>query len=200
MHLALYRFSVLLLLLVLSACASIQPAPDTPVAPELIKRLPAQVGSFTYQNYRFFEDAESGYTFRYQNTMKRRVADVYVYPVATENRNLDHDQLVLGSTKATIDAISTAVQDGIYANFNIVGAATKVRGVSTVARIEATYLQQNLASYTLVYQTELDGTFMKIRVSMPDNDANRASTEWDQFAEEMFELISEKQQAWQQEV
>lgn len=200
MRLVASNLLVLVLTLLLSACATLEKGPQTPPTPELISRLPNTVGSFNYQSYRFFEDADTGYTFRYQNEQKHRIADVYVYPVSAENEGIGHEQLVLGSTKATIEAITTAVQDGIYANFNIVGAATKARGVSTVARVEATYLQQNLASYTLVYQTELDGTFMKVRVSMPDNDANRDSREWDNFAEEMFELITEKRQPWQQEV
>lgn len=197
---ALQNSLILLLMLLVSACAALKPAPEELATPEIINRLPSDVGSFTYSGFRYFEDANTGYTFRYQNELKRRVADVYVYPVANENKNVAHEQLVLGSTKATIEAISTAVKDGIYANFNIVGAATKARGVSTVARVEATYLQQNLASYTLVYQTELEGTFMKIRVSMPDNDANRTSREWDAFADEIFELITAGRQNWHQEV
>jgi len=97
--------------------------------------------------------------------------------------------LVMGSTRATIHAIGEAVKQGIYANFNVVGAATQARGLRTVARVEATYLRENLASYTLVYQTEYDGTLLKIRVSMPDNESNRGNTEWDEFANTIFNAI-----------
>ena len=88
-----------------------------------------------------------------------------------------------------MEALGEAVRQGHYVNFNVVDAATKSQGVRTVARVQATYLQENLASYTLVYQTEHEGTFLKIRFTMPDNESNRNSREWDQFADQMFKLI-----------
>lgn len=186
---------VLVSSLALSACATLKQttAEDTATAdaPELIEALPPELGSFDYEGYRYFEDKSNGYTFRYTNESKHRMADVYVYPVATENTDLKHDDLVMGSTRATIEAIGDAVSQGIYTNFNVVGAATQARGIRTVARVEATYLRQNLASYTLVYQTEYDGTLLKIRVSMPDNESNRSNTEWDEFANTMFNTIVE---------
>ena len=185
------HIAVLVSCLALSACASLkQPAEQTPPpAPDLIDVLPAEVGSFEYEGYRYFDDASTGYTMRYSNPRKHRMADVYVYPVADQNQDLDHEDLVMGSTRATIQAIGDAVKQGLYANFNVVGAATQARGIRTVARVEATYLRKNLASYTLVYQTEYDGTLLKIRVSMPDNESNRTNQEWDAFAETMFDTI-----------
>jgi len=176
----------------LSACATLEKTSEeeaVPEAPELIEALPTEVGSFDYEGYRYFTDASTGYTVRYTNPRKHRMADVYVYPVAEENEDLAHDDLVMGSTRATIHAIGEAVKQGIYANFNVVGAATQARGLRTVARVEATYLRENLASYTLVYQTEYDGTLLKIRVSMPDNESNRGNTEWDEFANTIFNAI-----------
>ncbi len=180
--------------LTLSACATLnKPGEETPPeAPELIDALPSEVGTFDYEGYRYFQDASNGYTIRYTNPRKHRMADVYVYPVAEENADLDHDSLVMGSTRATIAAIGDAVKQGIYTDFNVVGAATQARGLRTVARVEATYLRQNLASYTLVYQTEYDGTLLKIRLSMPDNESNRSSLEWDEFASTMFNTIVEE--------
>lgn len=180
--------------LTLSACATLKkPGEETPPeAPELIDALPSEVGTFDYEGYRYFQDASNGYTIRYTNPRKHRMADVYIYPVAEENADLDHDSLVMGSTRATIAAIGDAVKQGIYTDFNVVGAATQARGLRTVARVEATYLRQNLASYTLVYQTEYDGTLLKIRLSMPDNESNRSSSEWDEFASTMFNTIVEE--------
>ncbi len=189
------RTVVLTSCLVLSACASLkqtQEAESDLPAPALVDALPTEVGSFDFEGYRYFEDASTGYTVRYSNPRKLRMADVYVYPVADQNQDLDHEDLVMGSTRATIQAIVDAVKQGLYANFNVVGAATQARGMRTVARVEATYLRENLASYTLVYQTEYDGTLLKIRVSMPDNESNRSSQEWDQFAETMFDKIVEE--------
>jgi len=184
--------------LALSACASLKKSVDEDTeaaseatAPEIIKALPTEVGSFNYEGYRYFKDESTGYTFRYTNPRKHRMADVYVYQVSKENSDLDHDDLVMGSTRATIQAIGEAVKQGLYTDFNVVGAATQARGIRTVARVEATYLRQNLASYTLVYQTEYDGTLLKIRVSMPDNESNRDSLEWDEFANTMFNAIIE---------
>ncbi len=179
------------LLLVLSACASTEQRPEEPEThePKLISKLPSEIETFSFDGYRFFEDNSAGYTLRFSNARKHRLADVYIYPVAEQNEKLDHNTLVMGSTRATIQAIGLAVNQGIYSNFNVVGAATRVRGFRTVARVEATYLRENLASYTLVYQTEYDGTLMKIRLSMPDNESNRSSTEWDRFAERMFTEI-----------
>jgi len=183
--------SIMISCLTLSACASLdKPGEKTSEsAPTLIEALPEDIGSFEYEGYRYLDDSSNGYTFRYANPQKRRMADVYVYPVSTQNSDLDHEDLVMGSTRATIHAIAGAVKQGIYANFNLVGAATKARGLRTVARVEATYLSDNLASYTLVYQTEYDGTLMKIRVTMPDNESNRTSLEWDRFADTMFNKI-----------
>lgn len=177
--------------LALSACANLkQPTEnEAETAPELIDALPEDIGSFEYQGYRYFENDANSYTVRYSNKKKRRMADVYIYPVAEQNADLNHKDLVMGSTRATIEAIGSAVQQGIYANLNVVGAATQARGIRTVARVEATYLNQNLASYTLVYQTEYNGTLMKIRVSMPDNESNRTNPEWDRFANTMFNKI-----------
>ncbi len=187
---------VLGLSMFISACATTNPEPELqaaqPAEPELIAALPEELGTFEYAGYRYFEDNNNGYTFRYANDAKRRIADVYVYPVAKENVSLKHNELVMGSTRATIQAIGEAVKQGLYANFNVVGAATVARGTRTVARVEATYLRENLASYTLVYQTEYEGTLLKIRVSMPDNEANRASTEWDEFAQTIFNQVVEQ--------
>ena len=182
-------FPLVVVLAIASACATSEPKAAEPVPPSLVAAAPETVESFDYEGYKYFTDGSGGFSLRYTNPRKRRQADVYVYPVAEENRELAHEKLVLGSTQATMQAIGEAVRQGLYANFNVVAAATRARGVRTVARVQATYLRQNLASYTLLYQTEYDGTLMKIRVSMPDNDSNRASDEWDRFAERMFELI-----------
>ncbi|MFT6642163.1 MAG: hypothetical protein ACJAUZ_003167, partial [Flavobacteriaceae bacterium] len=74
-------------------------------------------------------------------------------------------------------------------NFNVLDAATHAQGLRTVARVQATYLRQNLASYTLVYQTEYNGTLLKIRVTMPDNESNRDSREWDLFTDTVFQSV-----------
>ncbi len=177
------------LLALLGACASAPVQQVEPVQPELIAELPANILSFDFQGFKFFDNAGDGYTVRYSNSRKQRLADVYIYAVAEDNQQLNHDQLVLGSTRATMQAISEAVRQGVYANFNVIGAATHTRGMRTVARVEATYLRQNLASYTLVYQSEYNGTLMKIRMSMPDNESNRANGEWDHFASQVFDLI-----------
>ena len=154
--------------------------------PALVDALPKSFRSFDYTGYKPFEDGSDGYSVRYANLRKRRIADLYVYPVADENVDLDHNQLVLGSTRATLLAIGEATRQGHYDNFNVVNAATRAQGIRTVARIQATYLRQNLASYTLVYQTEHAGTLLKIRVTMPDNETNRNSDEWDKLADTLF--------------
>ena len=186
-----------------SACATTASKPDdgtatapAPVAveqvePALIKELPDTVDSLDYTGYKHFEDGSGGYSVRYSNTRKRRIADLYVYPVAEENADLEHNQLVMGSTRATLTAIGEATRQGHYANFNVINAATRAQGLRTVARVQATYLRENLASYTLVYQTEYEGTLLKIRLSMPDNEFNRSSREWDSFADTMFEKAIE---------
>lgn len=189
-------FSVRLLILLIclattSACTALAITPDTPessVAPALMQKLPDTVESFNLQGYKYFNDG-SGYSIRYANKRKQRVADLYIYEVAKENALLGHKELVLGSTRATMDAISAAAEQGHYANFNVVDAATHAQGLRTVARVQATYLRQNLASYTLVYQTEYKGTLLKIRVTMPDNDSNRLSSEWDTFTDTVFQSV-----------
>ncbi len=186
------RLAALLLpLLFTSACATVTPADEVmPLEePMLIGTLPDTLQSFELQGYKFFDDGSGGYSVRYANTHKRRIADVYIYPVAEENSELAHNQLVLGSTKATIQAIGEAARQGHYANFNVINAGTQAYGMRTVARVQATYLRQNLASYTLLYQTEHQGTLVKIRITMPDNDSNRGNKEWDNFAEEMFSRV-----------
>lgn len=175
-----------------SACATVTPAEPEPnplQEPALIEVLPDTMQSFDLQGYKYFQDSSGGYSIRYANLPKRRIADVYIYPVADENSELAHDQLVLGSTRATIQAIGEAARQGHYANFNVINAGTQSYGVRTVARVQATYLRQNLASMTLVYQTEYKGTLVKIRVSMPDNESNRSSLEWDNFAENIFSTV-----------
>ncbi|MEE9321991.1 MAG: hypothetical protein V3U76_16210 [Granulosicoccus sp.] len=185
-----FRLSVFAsLLLILSACSTLEAEPKETPPPALISELPQSVESFAFDSYRPFEDGSDGYSFRYSNPRKKRLADVYVYPVAEENRELPHNKLVLGSTRATIEAIGEAVRQGVYSNFNVINAGTRARGIRTVARVQATYLRENLASYTLVYQTEHDGTLLKIRISMPDNESNRLNGEWDDFAETVFNLI-----------
>lgn len=185
-----------------SACATTQTPLESEVVPEtetvatveepaLYKTLPESVESFDLQGFKHFDDGSGGYSVRYSNEQKRRIADIYIYPVAQENVNLEHTQLVLGSTRATLMAIGEATKQGHYANFNVINAATRAQGARTVARVQATYLRQNLASYTLVYQTEHDGTLLKIRVTMPDNEVNRLNSEWDTFADTMFKQLIE---------
>ena len=189
-------FAVAFAFFCISGCSTITPGPTEPVPPPLpepalIESLPENVQSFELRGYKYFQDGSGGYSLQYANDRKRRTADVYIYPVAEENSNLEHNQLVLGSTRATLEAIGAAAQQGHYDNFNVINAGTQARGLRTVARVQATYLRQNLASFTLVYQTEHAGTLLKIRVSMPDNESNRVSGEWDLFAEKIFETIIE---------
>lgn len=186
-------------IVVLSACASVPPsepeaetkvtADSTKPEPALMKVLPANSNSFDLQGFKHFEDGSGGYSIRYANTRKRRIADLYVYPVADENSELGHNQLVLGSTRATLMAIGEAAKQGHYSNFNVINAATRAQGLRTTARVQATYLRKNLASYTLVYQTEHKGTLLKIRINMPDNESNRTSAEWDVFADKLFQTV-----------
>ena len=172
-----------------SACAAFGGEAEEAGPPEAIEALPASIASFGYDGYRRFDDGSDGYSVRYANAPKKRLADVYVYPVAEENAELAHEALVLGSTRATLQAIGEAVNQGLYANFAVLDAATRAQGLRTTARVQATYLRDNLASYTLLYQTEHDGTLMKIRLSMPDNESNRANGEWDAFAARVFEVL-----------
>jgi len=187
-----HTIALLSAVVISSACATSastpldEVAPTPPPEPALYKALPETVNSFELQGFKYFEDGSSGYSVRYSNDRKRRIADLYVYPVAEENADLEHSQLVLGSTRATLMAIGEATRQGHYDNFNVINAATRAQGLRTVARVQATYLRQNLASYTLVYQTEHKGTLLKIRVTMPDNEFNRTSREWDGFADTMF--------------
>lgn len=174
-----------------NACSAVTISPQKPsesAAPSLLHKLPETIESFDLQGYKYFNDG-SGYSIRYSNERKQRLADLYIYDVAEENESLDHKQLVLGSTRATMDAIGAAAEQGHYANLNVLDAATHSQGLRTVARVQATYLRQNLASYTLVYQTEYNGTLLKIRLTMPDNDSNRSSTEWDNFTDTVFESV-----------
>ena len=170
-----------------TACASLDGRSET--VPSLIGNLPRDIASFEFIGYKHFDDGSGGYSFRYSNPGKKRFADVYVYPVAKENARLEHKQLVLGSTRATISAIDEAVKQGLYANFDVLDAATRSYGLRTTARVQATYLRDNLASYTTLYQSEHQGTLMKIRMSMPDNRSNRLNGEWDAFAERVFSLV-----------
>lgn len=186
------RLSLLLIsLLFTNACAALTITPEISAntsAPALMLKLPQTVESFDMQGFKYFNDG-SGYSIRYSNERKQRLADLYIYDVADENASLDHKQLVLGSTRATMDAIGAAAEQGHYANYNVLDAATHAQGLRTVARVQATYLRQNLASYTLVYQTEHKGTLLKIRVTMPDNDSNRNSNEWDLFTNTVFQSV-----------
>jgi len=137
-----------------------------------------------------FDAAGQGVNVTYKNDRKRRRANVFIYPVAEKNQDLKHRDLVMGSTQATMQAIAEAVQQGVYQNLEVVDAATRAMGIRTVARVQATYLRKNLASYTLVYQTEHNGTMIKIRMTMPDNETNRKSREWDSFADHMLKTVT----------
>ena len=129
---AVFRHSLVVLALsFLSACASTNPAPnvsgdasqtENKAEPSLIQALPESIESFDYVNYRYFDDAGDGYQLRYSNQRKRRIASVFVYPVDEENKTLEHNQLVLGSTRATMQALGEAVKQGHYVNFNVVDA------------------------------------------------------------------------------
>jgi len=156
----------------------------------LVASLPQSIESFELTEARAFDAEGDGVNVRYSNPRKHRRADVFVYPVAENNRALAHPELVLGSTQATVQAITQAVQAGFYQNLNVLDAATKANGLRTIARVQATYLRENLASYTLVYQTEHDGTMVKIRLTMPDNESNRASREWDRFVDEVLSSVT----------
>lgn len=164
---------------------------DLPQA-DLVSRLPKTIESFELEGAQAFSTSGDGVNVRYANERKKRRADVFIYPVADNNLELQHDALVMGSTQATMRAIAQAVQQGIYKNLNVIDAATKANGIRTVARVQATYLRDNLASYSLVYQTEHDGIMMKIRMTMPDNEPNRTSREWDRFAEEVVSSVRER--------
>lgn len=203
--------TILLFVSLLSACATVSPPEsalaDTVVASgsteplqseltqelpqaELVASLPKTVESFEMEGAQAFDTGGDGVNVRYTNARKNRRADVFVYPVAEKNQSLVHSDLVMGSTQATMQAISQAVQQGVYQNLNVIDAATRVTGLRTVARVQATYLRNNLASYTLVYQTEHDGTMLKIRMTMPDNNPNRESREWDRFANQVLEAVT----------
>ena len=113
------RLSLLLIsFLFTNACAAVTITPEEPVQkeePALLSKLPKTVESFELQGYKYFNDG-SGFSIRYSNERKQRIADLYVYEVAEENASLDHEELVFGSTKATMAAISAAAKQGHYAS------------------------------------------------------------------------------------
>jgi len=96
--------------------------PSVQSEPELMSKMPKVVDSFTLQGYKYFNDG-SGYSIRYSNPRKQRMADLYIYEVAEENASLKHSDLVVGSTRATMQAISSAAKQGHYDNYNVIHAA-----------------------------------------------------------------------------
>lgn len=152
---------------------------------------PDSVERFSLVETAPMETVEGGVVARYGDDRRRhRAALVYVYPVREPFVDMPHRTLVEQSMRGTMTAVSESV-GGV--RLHDAAHRTDESG-RMLMRVRGTYRAGPLHMLLLLYQSERDGKFVTVRITAPDNPANRQSGEWDAFAARAAEAALEPQE------
>lgn len=151
--------------------------------------LPKEIEGFSFVDTKTYPDP-LGYSLRYRNNKNQLTyADIYIYPIPKEAIGLSHKELVLLATKLAFRDIEYVKKKGSYSRYDIISNDSFGLLGKTTVHAEISILKDNLVLYSLLYVTESNGKWIKARLTMPDNEANRNNETWHKFVTETFSII-----------
>jgi hypothetical protein len=187
------RVMLLLLVAGLTACATVIKESQEDVAGNqqypILDVLPKRIEGFTYEGMREYPPPW-GYSLRFRNEPNNAVyADIYLYPVPQELSGHEQDDIVMIKTDEALEEIDYFYKAGSYSEFEIINRDSFQILGETASRVEIYLVKDNLALYSLLFVTEKDGKLVKVRMTMPNNQANTSNDAWGQFVNEVFTVI-----------
>lgn len=155
----------------------------------IMEVLPDSIEGFSYVGSATYPQPW-GYSLRYRSGASRWThSDIYIYPAPKADKPQSHQELVVGMTRQALEEIDYAKQRGAYSSFQILDQRKFTLNGKMATRIDMVLVKDNLVSYSLLYVTESQGKLLKVRMTMPDNEANRNNARWQRFAETVFNTI-----------
>ncbi len=102
---------------------------------------------------------------------------------------LEHKEKVYQVAKWSLQDIVSAQDAGLYSNIDILSSQEVSSGGFVFIVIKLRLVQENLALYSHLVVTEHQGHFVKARLTLKDNDTNRARKDAEGFINTMFNVI-----------
>lgn len=155
----------------------------------IVEVLPQSIEGFHYGGSATYPDPW-GYSLRYRSEERGNIhADIYLYAVPPESRAGGREAIIDATLDGALQEITYVMEQGEYSEVKVLGRDKITVGDHPVGRVALYLVRNNLAVFSLIYVTESEGRLLKVRMSMPDNKANRGSGKWDLFVREAFTVI-----------
>lgn len=180
---------IALVLLLVSGCTTtqIRNGKVQNSEPKLVNLLPAKIHGYEYFDYKNFE-GDLGYRLRFiKEHDDNHIADIYIWPVSTETLKYPHREIVLSVAEGALNDIYTVQEAGVYSNVKVLDGKEYNNNGQIMAMYKLTMLRQNLNSISYLYVTEFGDKYLKLRISLPDNEVNREREDIEQF---MLDLLN----------
>lgn len=183
------------LLVWLSGCSSTQ-APQVPLRgapptePELVSILPLDLKGYQYHSFHRYKHESLGFSLRYNKGEEPgHYADIYIWDVPQALHSYSHKEVVYAATNSALREIQGLEQRGTYSKVEFLDGRTSGTETMFLTKQKISLTHQNRALISYLYVSEVAGEFIKARISMPDNKANRNREDVDDFVTELFANI-----------
>ncbi|WP_196159464.1 hypothetical protein [Reinekea sp. G2M2-21] len=163
--------------------------PTVTAEPDIVSYLPQSTNGYQYEDFHIYDEG-LGYSVRYSRSGESvHKADFYIWPVDDSVIPLEHKEKVYQVAKWSLQDIVSAQDAGLYSNIDILSSREVNSGGFVFIVIKLRLVQENLALYSLLVVTEHQGHFVKARLTLKDNDTNRARKDTEGFINNMFNVI-----------
>jgi len=176
----------------LAGCAS-NTTKDTGTRPEstpdIVNHISHYIGDYEYIGIKHYGD-DLGYSLRYNNKFLTSThADFYIWPVPPQATGYPHKDIVFAASDASLSDIIAVKENGGYQEMEILDQATYDSNGLIITVHKFSFLRSGLRVVSFMYVTEHKGSFLKARVSMPDNEANRDEKKVNVFVTDVLNQI-----------
>jgi len=155
--------------------------------PKLVNLLPEKIHGYEYFDYKKFE-GDFGYRLRFiKEHDDSHIADIFIWPVSTETLKYPHREIVLSVAEGALNDIYNVQDAGVYSNVKVLDGKEYNNNGQIMAMYKLTMLRKNLNSISYLYVTEFGGKYLKLRISLPDNEVNREREDIEPF---MLDLLN----------
>ncbi len=160
-----YFLSLLVLFLIIFGGCShkSQPKPVLTKTSIIIDKIqaPRQIGSYTLQSQKIYEDKKLGIALRYADIKKKDAfLDAFIYPKSSLDHTLDKHY------SAFIDALKYMKEKGEFTNFEILKEDEVMLDSTTRAKRALFQITNRLIPYySVAYLADLGDKFFKVRIS-----------------------------------
>ena len=192
-----YKYLMVLAVLILSACSTIKSTstsnfPDSAnEQPGIVELLPKELHNYSYVGQHNY-GGNLGYSLRYAKSSEyKHYADIYIWPAPKEASEYPHKIVVESVTEASLGDIYAAQEQGAYDNLALLEGLIYDTDGQILTMHKLSMLKGNLKSISYLFVTEYKGKLLKARVTLPDNEANRAREDVQEFVVELINTIIE---------